>query len=638
MPFRGLSRILLAAALLAVLLLSPSATVVRAGAFEAANSREVREIRSKIRAAQFLSKATFGPTIDDIESLADRIRQVGYRRACNEWIDQQFALPITSHKQTILDIFTVDNIEHTAENRNVPRVRHQAWWDVALRGEDQLRQKFAWALSQIFVTSDQGTGFNNNDADFSGFGGWLGPTNYYDEVLVENAFGNYRDLLGDMTFSPVMGTYLSHLRNRKASVPDGRFPDENYAREIMQLFSIGLYLLEDDGRLQTNASGDIIPTYTNEEIKTLARLFTGFKYNNTTNNIFGPLNLNAPMKIWAPEHDNNLNYAEDPNNPGQVDPNAPAHKRIFGVTLPAIPQNPSEFQVLSEINAGLDVLADHPNVGPFLCRLLIQRMVKSNPSRGYIRRVVRKFNDNGDGVRGDMKAVVRAILLDPELYRSQRLQRKSNPLRVEVVTRGTEFSRLREPVLRVTSLIRGLNPSSDYDGGFMMLRNIESEFGQSPYRSPSVFNFYLPDFQPPGDLIGLQPSRRNPHGALFAPEFQILDAVTANRAVNRFQSWIRNRYVQYTFYNANGITLTGRITFDLDAEATLAQNPANMPDLLSRWDLLFCNGSLSEETKGVILNALANHASSTTSPFHAEVRLEEALLAVILSPDCAVEQ
>lgn len=635
MPCCYFTRILLAFALVLSIAFSPQTSSLQAGTFEAANSKEVRTIRAKIRASQFLSCATFGPTSDDIDALALRIEQIGYRRACGEWIDQQCALPVTSHKQRILDIFTVDGIDHTVPDRNVTRVRHQAWWDVALQSDDQLRQKFAWALSQIFVISDNGAGFNTNDPDESGLGTWLGPTDYYDKVLVENAFGSYRDLLGDMTFSPIMGTYLSHLRNRKASIPNNRLPDENYAREIMQLCSIGLYKLRDDGRLMTNSSGNIIPTYTNEEIKTLARLFTGFKYNNTTNNIYGPINLNAPMRIWAPDHDNNLNYAEDPNNPGQVDASAPAHKRIFGVTLPAIPVSPTEAQVVSEINAGLDVIADHPNVAPFLSRLLIQRMVKSNPSRAYIRRVARKFNDNGQGVRGDFKAVVKAILLDPELYQGQRLQRKNNPLRVEVVTRGTEFSRLREPVLRVTSLIRALKPTSDYSGGYMMLRNIEGNFGQSAYRSPSVFNFYLPDFQPPGEIIGFTPSRRNAHGALFAPEFQIVDAVTANRSVNQFLSWIRNRYVLSYLYVANGVDLRNTITLNLDEEAALALDPANMPALLSKWDLLFCSGSLSEETKSSILTALQTYVPSSTAS-HAEIRVEEALLAVILSPDCAV--
>ncbi len=499
----------------------------------------------------------------------------------------------------------------------------------ALQGDDQLRQKFAWALSQIFVISDTGAGFNVNDPDFSGFGSWLGPTNYYDDVLVDNAFGSYRDLLSDMTFSPVMGTYLSHLRNRKADVQNQRFPDENYAREIMQLFSIGLYKLDQDGRLKRTLAGDLIPTYDNEEIKTLARLFTGFKFDNDNNNIYGPTNLNAPMEIWAPDHDNNIGYSEDAS--------APAHKRLFGTTLPPIPVQPTEQQVISEIEAGLDVLFQHENVAPFISRLLIQRMVKSNPSRGYIRRVSRSFRDNGQGVRGDFKAVLKAILLDPEVVRGQRLLRKKSPLRVEVMPRGSEYSRLREPVLRVTSLIRALKPSSTYPDGYMMLREIDGDFGQSPYKSPSVFNFYLPDFQPPGGLIGHKPSRRNPHGALFAPEFQVLNAVTANRAINRFQSWIRNRSINSYLYVNNGINLRCLITFDLDDEYDLVRNIDNMPELLRRFDLLLCNGSLSEETKDVIIQAMEAHAA-TTGDFHTEVRLEESLLAVLLSPDCAIEE
>ncbi|MFK8113356.1 MAG: DUF1800 family protein [Rubripirellula sp.] len=600
-----------------------------AGTFEASNSQEVKQIKGKIRAAQFLSKATFGPTEADIDALGSRIAQVGYRRACNEWIDAEFAKPVTSHRQRILDIFATDGIDHRAESRNVTRVRAQAWWDIALQADDQLRQKFAWALSQVFVISDQGSGFNTNDADFSGFGTWLGPTNFYDDVLVDNAFGEYRDLLSDMTFSPVMGTYLSHLRNRKADVANQRFPDENYAREIMQLFSIGLYDLEQDGRLKRTLEGELIPSYDNEEIKTLARLFTGFKYENDNQNIYGQINLNAPMEIWAPDHDNNLNYTDEPN--------APAHKRMFGTTLPSIPANPTEAQVISEIEAGLDVLFEHENTAPFISRLLIQRMTTSNPSRGYIRRVAKKFKNNGSGQRGDMKAVVKAILLDPEAARGQRLLRKRSPLRVEVRPRGTEYTRLREPVLRVTSLIRALNPSSDYPNGYMMLRNIEGDFGQSPYRSPSVFNFYLPDFQPPGDLIGFQPSRRNPHGAIFAPEFQIVTAVTANRTINRIQNWMRNRSVYTGLYIANGVDLRNTITFDLDAEYDLVRDPANLPELLRRLDLLLCNGSLSERTKQIITDSMAAHAPSE-SDYHTEIRLEETLIGILTSADCAIEE
>jgi uncharacterized protein (DUF1800 family) len=603
-----------------------------AGTFQASSPQEAKQIKAKIQAAHFLSKATFGPNQATIDSLASRIAQVGYRRACEEWIDNQFAIPATSHRQRILDIFAADGESHTADNINVTRVRHQAWWDVALRSDDQLRQKFAWALSQIFVINDQGDNFNNNAADFSGSGAWLGPTNFYDEVLVNNSFGSYRDLLSDMTFSPVMGTFLSHLRNRKADIPNQRFPDENYAREIMQLFSIGLYVLEQDGRLKRTLDGELIPSYDNEEIKTLARLFTGFKNNNDNQNIYGPSNLNAQMEIWPPDHDNNLNYSEEPN--------APAHKRLFGTTLPAIPATltANDTQVvINEIEAGLDVLFNHESTAPFLSRLLIQRMVHSNPSRGYIRRVANSFKDNGSGQKGDFKAVIKAILLDPEVARGQRLIQKREPLRIEVHPRDIEYSRLREPVIRVTSLIRALNPSSDYANGYMMLRNIDGEFGQSAYRSPGVFNFYLPDYQPPGALIGLQPSRRNPNGAIFAPEFQVLTAVTANRAVNSIQSWIRNRYINSYLYAFNGVTYRNQIIFNLDADFELVRNPANLPQLIRKYDLLLCNGSLSPQTEQIISEAMTAHAPST-SDYHTEIRLEETLIGILTSADCAIEQ
>jgi uncharacterized protein (DUF1800 family) len=613
-------------AILSLIVLLACHTAV-AGTFEAADSREVRQIRAKIRAAQFLSKATFGPTQSDIDTLGSRIAQIGYRRACSEWLDLQFSLPATKHRDKIDEIFAADTpILPTDSGFGVTRVRYQAWWDVALRSEDQLRQRVAWALSQIFVTSDEGAGFNNTDPDFSGLASWFGPTNYYDDVLVDNAFGSYRALLSDMTFSPIMGTYLSHLRNRKADVANQRFPDENYAREIMQLFSIGLYKLEKDGRLARTLEGELIPSYDNEEIKTLARLFTGFKYENDNNNIYGPTNLNAPMEIYAPEHDNNIGYSEEPG--------APANKEIFGTVLPALPVNPTEQQVIAEIEAGLDVLFNHPNVAPFISRLMIQRLVKSNPSRGYIRRVARKFESNENGERGDLKAVVRAILLDPEAVRGQRLLRKRSPLRVEVVPRGAEQSRLREPILRVTSMIRALKPSSDYKGTpLMMLRTVDNNFGQSPYRSPSVFNFYLPDFQPPGGLAEFHASRRNPHDALYAPEFQILDAVTANRSVNQFQNWVRSRYIRTNLYTGN----VCQIDLNLDDEYNLVRNISNLPQYLEQLDLLLCNGSLSETTKDYIIAAMEANAEGT-SDWHTEIRTEETLLAVLLSPDCAIEE
>ena len=231
-------------------LLIISTSVTHGGTFEAESRGDVRKIRADLRAAQFLSKATFGPTQAMIDSLSTRIRQVGYRRACGEWIDDQFALPASSHDQVARDMVTQDGRSLTEAGVGIANYRYQAWWHIALTREDQLRQKVAWALSQIFVISDSGTGFNNNTARNIGNGeqslpDWLGMSNFYD-MLVNRADGNYRDILGDVTFHECMGVYLSSYRNRKADISKGRWPDENYAREIMQLFSIGLYELRQD--------------------------------------------------------------------------------------------------------------------------------------------------------------------------------------------------------------------------------------------------------------------------------------------------------------------------------------------------------------------------------------------------------
>ncbi len=616
-----------------------------AGTFEADSARDIRVIRAKIRAAQFLSKATFGPTEEGIEVLADRINQIGYRRACEEWIDRQMALPKSSNNQVASDMIAADGRALDEQGVGVQNYRYQAWFHIALTREDQLRQKVTWALSQIFVISNSGVNFDNDDKRSIGAGeetipDWMGMGDYYD-MLCGHAFGNYRDLLGDVTWHPCMGVYLSSWRNRKANIGAGRFPDENYAREIMQLFSVGLYLMEQDGRLKTTDQGELVPTYDIEGIKELARVFTGFiMHHNTNAGFHGTRNYGQPMEMYFQEHDNNTNYAEDPNNPGQSDPNAPQSKTIFGVTLSPLPSPLTNAGATAEVEEALDVIANHDNVAPFICRLLIQRLVKSNPSRAYLRRVTRKFNDNGQGVRGDMGAVVKAILLDPELYRSQRLVRRRNPNRVEVVTRGTEDSRLREPILRVTSWIRAMRPTSDWPHSdpvtgqpYMMLdASREGDFGQMPFRAPSVFNFYLPNYQPP-TLVDIPPSRRNPYDALFAPEFQVLDAVTATRTINRFRDWAINRRAIEYVEPSNGPVST---TFDLDEELELAKDLANLPEILERFDLLLCNGTLSDETKNSII---ANITIETTGNDNEnDERLEQALLAVILSPDSAVEE
>tara|TARA_R110002049_G_scaffold4601_5_gene32141 strand:+ start:204876 stop:206987 length:2112 start_codon:yes stop_codon:yes gene_type:complete len=651
------------------------ASVSRAGNFAAANSGEVRDIRAKVRAAQFLSKATFGPTQEMIDTLGARITQIGYRPACEEWIDAQFALPPTSHEQTAYDILTGDGRNIDQNLADTHNYRTQAWWHIVLTGEDQLRQRVAWSLSQIFQIGDSGLDFNNPSRYNVPDGGgpaiplWAGLANYYDE-FVEHADGNYRDLLGSVTFHGNMGVWLTSIGNRKAIKTDGEItqvPDENFAREIMQLFSVGLYELMPDGRLKVDASGELIPTYDNDDITEMARVFTGFQYSDGNDNDNDiridrvARNWGQPMVVYGKHHDNNRDYSEDPF--------APESKTVFGVTLPPLPAeydswgeslDPSiralqNAAAKAEVNAALDIVADHPNVGPFISRRLIQRLVKSNPSRAYMARVVSVWNDNGSGQRGDLKAVVKAVLLDPEVLRGQLRRRAgSGPeLRVEVTTRGTEHSRLREPVVRIASFIRAMRPASNWDGGYMMLNSdIFTLTKQAPYKSPSVFNFYLPDYQSI-DLVNYTPSRRLPYSGVFHPEFEILDGFTIVSTADLFKDFCRNQSSSFAMTGGAG---TCQISFDFSPEISMASddshggatpgdpndyddpvaNKGRMKELLERFDLLLCNGSLSEGTKRLIYEGLANTLGD--GPAHSVERVESMLLAIVTSPDCAVEE
>ncbi len=591
---------------------------VPAGTFELETRADVALMKRKVRAAQFLHRATFGPTIEQIDELAARMRQVGVRRACEEWIDDQCDLPATLHEPLALQMIADDGFDQGQSNVWIQRFRYHAWWHNALTAEDQLRQRVAWALIQILVTSEDGAGFNDqNSGNISGVARWLGPTNYYD-MLVSNAFGNYRQVLHDVTYHPIMGVYLSHIRNRKSN--GVRFPDENYAREIMQLFSIGLYELHLDGRLKTDSNGQLIPTYNNETIKNFARVFTGLSFKPASNGnhpFWSGNDFEYPMEMYQPEHDTD------------------SKTLLRGQVIDLDDGN-------AEIAAALDNLFAHENVAPFISRRLIQRLVKSNPSRAYIRRVARKFEDNGRGVRGDLKAVIKAVLLDPECWRSQRVRGLRNPNRVEVTTRGTEFSRLREPVIRYASLLRAVHAASNYHTGRMMVVPQNWNWTQEPYKSPSVFNFWLPDYQPPGELIGYQPSRRIPNGVLFAPEFQQKTAVTSNRLVNRYLWDISSQKAQF-YLSSSAYTMDCDLEFDLSQEKLLAADDNDMHKLLDQLDLVFCCGSMPQDFKDRIVEVVNEKTqwmknNATWRPELENFRVESALIAVVTSPFCAVAE
>ena len=348
------------------------------------------------------------------------------------------------------------------------------WWNRAMTAPDQVQQRVAYALSQIFVVSDIDILRDNPPA----------LTSYMDTLLAGTT-GNFRELLLNVSLHPAMGIYLSHVNNRKADPENNIFPDENFAREVMQLFSIGLFELNDDGSLRYDADGEVIPTYDSDDIREYAKIFTGLSYS-------GP---NAWFGRWRPYFREPMQMFEGQHSPGE--------KHLLGGVV--VPDGQTGME---DIEMAVDSLFNHPNVGPFIGRQLIQRLTTSNPSPAYIERVTDAFNGTTTGVRGDMKAVVRAILLDPEV---------TNP------PTPNSFGKLREPVLRLTALGRQFNAVCDdglfYNNGYTM--NYHGQ--QHPLNAPSVFNFYSPFHTPAGTLA---------ENNLVAPEFQITNATTVINMVN----------------------------------------------------------------------------------------------------------
>lgn len=497
-------------------------------------------------AARFLTQATLGADWDEIHRTAEMGREA--------WLDEQFARPIGYHRP-YLDQRTAMGLEVNAQHRR------WAWWQQVMDGPDPLRQRVGLALSEHFVVSDNHDAVGNNPH---------GLAAYYD-MLLEHAFGNYRDLLRDVSLHPIMGAYLSHLRNRRSS--GNRFPDENYAREIMQLFSIGLFELNPDGTEKLDGQGRPIPSYDNDDITELAKVFTGLSFSGADNSFDQGLeNWTEPMRMYEAQHE-----------PG-------AKFLLRGRFIPAGQTG------MQDIEDAIDSLFEHPNVGPFVARRLIQRMVMSNPSPGYVERVAAAFADNGAGVRGDMQATIRAILLDPEAR-----QRAT----------GSQIGRgmLRESYLRRVHLAR-IFDADDVDGEFRISDNgADITFAQRPLSSPTVFNFFLPDHQPAGPIADAN---------LYGPEFQIITAVTAITSANALRSQIEG-----TMNNFPSPAL--EVDLDFTDEIAMA---SNIPALLDRLNLLMMHGSMSVPMRQILVTAL----QQIDDP---EERVHTAVHLISISPSTA---
>ncbi|MEY2879169.1 MAG: hypothetical protein RLZZ15_1549, partial [Verrucomicrobiota bacterium] len=531
---------------------------------------------SAAEASRFLAQATFGPTKAEIDALTGK-RQVDL----NNWITAQMALPASQ-----LDAATdADFIAFTKPNGGAYTYqnRQAGWWKNALEAPDQLRQRVAFALSEILVVSDVNSTLQAQPSAMSV---------YYD-IFIKGAFGNYRQVLENVTLSPVMGAYLTSLRNAKATYEarTGALitaPDENYARELMQLFTVGLNQLQPDGTLKLDPSGQPIPTYDNKTITEVSKVFTGFAFaGDTTNaNNFrgGTANYIAPMVAYPTFHEDG------------------AKTIINGIQLPA------NQGAAADLKQTLDALVAHANTGPFISRQLIQRLVTSNPSPGYVYRVAQKFANNGSGVRGDLGAVVRAILTDYEA-------------RSNAVAATASFGKLREPVLRATALLRAFGGSSlngRYSGSiFFVTQNNESSLGQTPLHAPTVFNFFEPYYVQPGLLTA---------AGLYAPEYQILTDTTAISIPNQLWNFIY------------GTRTEGNVALQLDSLLPLARTPQALVDQIN---LVLAGGGLPKSIADRIVTAVTAMPNGTGTAFNTASdieRVRSALYLTVSIPQGAIQK
>ncbi len=546
-------------------------------------------------AARFLIQAAYGPDLAPANGTPpnlDEVASLGFEG----WIADQFTRPI-GWVQPWVDWAAVnaDGIQLYGNWKEF------SWWGRAMGSPklrpdspttqlpDPLRQRVAFALSEILVVSDRPEQLAVEPR---------GVANYYD-LLVKHAFGNYRDLLYDVATHPVMGIFLSHLGNQKQVPGSNIFPDENFAREIMQLFTIGLWELNPDGTRILGTNGQPIATYDNSDITELARVFTGLAFGNNTDFNLWPRDFTVPMKCWDDYHDCN------------------AKTLLGGLQLHERTPSPGSNGVagLADVNAAVSNLFAHPNVGPFIGKQLIQRLVTSNPSTGYVARVAAAFADNGSGVRGDMKAVVKAILLDPEAREAAMLNQPT-------------WGKLREPVLRVVNFARAFNAAST--SGYYPLDQFTLDHGQDPMNSPSVFNFFLPSHSPPGPITQL---------GLVAPEFQIINASTAITGPNYF--WDDAILGGLHTQGAGNASYAVRpnITNELAMIVPAAQinldvpgGPAADPDaLIRRLDLALTGGTLSAPQFQIIREAMLR-VNPPTWQWHRE-RLRMAVYLIVTSPD-----
>ena len=476
-------------------------------------------ISSKV-AARFLDQSTFGAMPADIAHVA----QIGLQAYMNE----QFA----ATPSTLPDVATLNGTPPSAQT---------VWLHNALTGKDQLRQRMAFSLGQIWVISGVTI---NASAEYVPFL----------RILQNDAFGNFRQLMEDVTLSPAMGDYLNMVNNDKPDPTKGTHANENYAREIMQLFTIGLTKLNPDGTPKLDGSGNPIPTYDQTTIQEMSRALTGWTYPNaagktTPTSGHNPVNFVGQMVAIEANHDTG------------------SKTLLNGTVLPAGQTS------AQDLKGALDNLFNDPEVGPFICRNLIQHFVTSNPSGAYLSRCTAAFNDNGSGVRGDLKAVISEILLDSEARAADYPN-----------TAGANDGHLREPILFVTALLRNLNATTDATGNSeRTIVGQATNMGQTLLYSPTVFNYYPPDWLIPGTA------------KIYGPEFALQTTATATVRVNFVNTAVGGVNNTATFTPFTGMTI------DVSPYASLANDSNTLLDAL---DVVMTHGQMSSQMRATVKTAV----------------------------------
>jgi uncharacterized protein (DUF1800 family) len=503
-------------------------------------------------ASRFLDQATFGATDADIHHLS----LIGYQA----WLSEQFAATQTLMTPGVEQALIVNaqpacaagdvtcNAALFMQNNQGQVYTENAFWQQSLTANDQLRQRVAYSLHEMLVISMTGTGVENMPR---------GTAHYYD-TLGADAFGNFRQLLDDVTLNPMMGQWLAVQGNDKGNATTD--PDENYAREVMQLFTIGLYQLNDDGTQKLDGTGKPIPTYSNTDVIGLAKVFTGFSWNvpgNTSDAAWS----DCCMYVGPGQGEDLLPMQSYPTH------HSTAEKDFLGVTIPAGSSDPN-----GDLKIALDTLFHHPNLPAFFSKQMIQHLVTSNPSPAYVSRVAAVFKDNGLGVRGDLKAVITAILMDPEARDTA--GDAGDP----------QFGKVREALIRYTHWARAFTAQSR-TGGFWMGSTEDPIWGlgQMTLRSPTVFNWFAPGYVPPGTSIE--------QAGMTAPELQMTNVSSVVGYLNYMQTTVGSDAT-------NGFDVFSSYA----AEMNLAVNPGA---LLDRVNLLLMAGQLDSTVYSQILSAVS---------------------------------